>query len=187
VFKREAIMEIWTRQARIDTFVLLTEYKICASSGNPGPKRRERDGQVPEGFYQIVDFNPRSNFYLSLGIDYPNRSDRILGAAGYLGGDIYIHGECVTTGCIPITNDKIKELYLMAVEAKSAGQTRIPVHIFPTRLDEVGMRSLKNDFRDNQNLIDFWTNLKEGFHYFEKHHRSPVVTVGQSGRYAILQ
>jgi murein L,D-transpeptidase YafK len=32
----------------------------------------EGDYQVPEGFYYITEFNPASNYHLSLGINYPN-------------------------------------------------------------------------------------------------------------------
>lgn len=105
-----------------DLFRLIKDYQICSLSGELGPKRQQGDLQVPEGFYWIDRFNPASNFYLSLGINYPNQFDRILGKSGELGGDIFIHGGCVTIGCIPITDDKIKELYLIAVEAKSNGQ-----------------------------------------------------------------
>jgi hypothetical protein len=30
-------------------------------------------------------------------------------------------------------DDKIKELYIFAIEAKSHGQSKIPVHIFPAK------------------------------------------------------
>jgi murein L,D-transpeptidase YafK len=72
-----------------------------------GPKRRKGDGQVPEGLYVIDTFNPNSIFYLSLGINCPNASDRVLGK-GELGGDIFIHGNRVTIGCIPIRDYPIK-------------------------------------------------------------------------------
>jgi len=185
VFKHDSILEVWVGQTNVDTFALLKEYKICAMSGSLGPKRQQGDGQVPEGFYHINHFNPNSYFYLSLGINYPNQSDRILGVRGRLGGSIYIHGSCVTIGCVPITDEGIKELYLIAVEAKSAGQSNIPVHIFPTRLDDAGMGTLRNNFHDNQNLLDFWANLKEGFDFFERNHRLPGITVDGRGRYIV--
>ena len=50
--------------------------------------------------------------------------------AGNLGGDIFIHGDCVSIGCIPITNTCIEELYVLAMEAKNNGQTKLPVHVF---------------------------------------------------------
>ena len=39
----------------------------------------------------------------------PNAADRILGERGRLGGDIFIHGSCVTIGCVPIEDDGIEE------------------------------------------------------------------------------
>src|ERR1035438_5833593 len=135
-FKKEAQLEIWAKSSKQEKFQLIKTYSICASSGTLGPKRKQGDGQVPEGFYEIDRFNPSSNFYLSLGVSYPNASDRILGEKGNLGGDVFIHGNCVTIGCMPLTDDKIKEIYLMAVEAKSGGQAKIPVHVFPCRMDE---------------------------------------------------
>ncbi len=89
------------------------------------------DYQVPEGFYYINEFNPRSLYHLSLGLNYPNASDRMLCDMSQPGGDIYIHGSCVTTGCIPITDGQIEELYVLAAHAKDMGQDFIPVHIFP--------------------------------------------------------
>ena len=50
---------------------------------------------------------------------YPNSSDKILGKHGNLGDNIFIIGNCVTWGCIPITRDEIKELYLIVVETYS--------------------------------------------------------------------
>ncbi len=48
-------------------------------AGTLGPKRMQGDYKVPEGFYYINEFNPKSSFHLSLGLNYPNASDRILG------------------------------------------------------------------------------------------------------------
>ncbi|HEY7543506.1 MAG TPA: L,D-transpeptidase family protein [Blastocatellia bacterium] len=181
-FKRERIIELWVSRAESGAFELLKQYPFCASSGALGPKRRQGDGQIPEGFYHIDRFNPASNFYLSLGLNYPNQSDRILGASGKWGGDIFIHGDCVTIGCIPITDDLIKELYLIAIEARSAGQREIPVHLFPTRMNESGMKILERQTADSA-LRAFWTNIKEGYDFFEKNHRLPAVTVDRQGRY----
>ena len=102
-------MEVWIKEASKDYYVLLNTYDFCTTSGTLGPKRKEGDLQIPEGIYTINHFNPQSNFYLSLGINYPNASDKILSDPVHPGGDIYLHGNCVTIGCIPLTDDKIKE------------------------------------------------------------------------------
>ncbi|OFY92566.1 MAG: hypothetical protein A3K10_04015, partial [Bacteroidetes bacterium RIFCSPLOWO2_12_FULL_31_6] len=135
IFKKEAILELWAKSSKDTCFKLFNTYDICASSGDLGPKRKQGDGQVPEGFYEISVFNPYSSYYLSLGINYPNQSDRIISGKGDLGGDIMIHGNCVTIGCIPITDDKIKEVYTLAVEAHSKGQAKIQVHSFPAKME----------------------------------------------------
>lgn len=180
-FKREAIIELWVNEA--SNFHLLKEYKVCAASGEIGPKRQQGDNQVPEGFYTIERFNPMSNFYLSLGLNYPNEADKILGARGNLGGDIFIHGNCVSIGCMAITDDQIKELYLIAVEARANGQAKIPVHVFPLRMTEKGMRKLEQRAAGNSTLLGFWRNLKEGFDVFENNRRVPAVTANRQGRY----
>ena len=192
VFKKENVLELWAHSKQDSRFHLVKEYEVCSHSGKEkpasgrlGPKRQQGDGQIPEGFYHVDRFNPASRFYLSLGLNYPNRSDRILGKKGKLGGEIFIHGNCVTIGCIPITNDKIMELYMVAVEARSKGQRRIPVHIFPARLNDEGMAKLKKDFPNNPELISFWDNIKPGFDYFEQNQRLPRVMVVGNGRYLL--
>ena len=87
------------------------------------------DYQVPEGFYYINEFNPNSNYHLSLGLNYPNASDRILSDSLSPGGDIYIHGSCVSVGCIPVTDEQIEEIYIIASYAKASGQDYIPTHL----------------------------------------------------------
>jgi murein L,D-transpeptidase YafK len=128
-------------------------------------------------------FNPWSNFYLSLGINYPNNADRIKGDSKNLGGDIFIHGDCVTVGCIPLTDDKIMELYVYAVEAKNNGQDKIPVHIFPTRLSKENFDRLITEHKDDVELINFWANLKIGYDYFDMHKIPAKITISAKGNY----
>ncbi len=180
IFKLDRIVELWARDAGIDIFSIVQTYAICAQSGSLGPKRKRGDLQVPEGFYFINDFNPYSQFYLSLRVNYPNESDKILGKKEDLGGDIFIHGDCVTIGCVPITNEKIKELYLVCVSVKSGGQDKIPVHIFPTKLDSASFTFLEQEFGKNLPLINYWKNLKKGFDFFEHSHQLPIVEVDKS-------
>jgi len=183
-FKQEQLLELWGRNKGNREFKLIKEFTICASSGNIGPKRKEGDMQVPEGFYHITHFNPESNFYLSLGLNYPNASDRILADKNHPGGSIYIHGNCVTIGCIPITDDLIKELYIYALEAKNNGQNQIPVSIFPCRMNNENLELLRKQYSSNKQLISFWENLKPGYDYFETHKNYPKVQVSADGRYS---
>ncbi len=179
-FKKEMELEIWIKEKDHDSFSLLHVYEFCSSSGTLGPKRREGDLQIPEGVYHINHFNPQSNFYLSLGLNYPNASDKILSDKKHPGGSIYIHGNCVTIGCIPITDDKIKELYVLAVEARNNGQEKIPVHIFPARLTDEGLIALKTISPVND---AFWGNLKGIYTDFEQTKKLKPIRVNDRGEY----
>jgi len=182
-YKEEKILQVWLKSSKQTSYNLFKEYDFCSFSGELGPKRKMGDGQIPEGFYYISNYNPYSNFYLSLGINYPNASDRILSDKSSPGSDIYIHGACVTIGCIPITDDKIKEVYVLAVEAKNAGQTQVPVYIFPAKLTEDKFAQLKSDYKSNSSLIDFWTNLKVGYDKFSETKKEVSFTVDKTGKY----
>src|SRR5436189_2847367 len=175
-FKPEGILDLWAAGASDKPYVLVHEYRICASSGSLGPKRRFGDEQVTEGFYELDWFNPQSNFFLSLHINYPNASDRILGFRPNLGGDIFLHGNCASIGCIPITDDGIKEVYWLAVLVHGQGQQHLPIQIFPARLTEGGLKSLAATHANQPGLVAFWRNLKEGYDLFEKDHSSPHIT-----------
>ena len=181
-FKNEKILEVWIKEKNADQFTLLHTYEFCTSSGSLGPKRRQGDLQIPEGVYHINHFNPESNFYLSLGLNYPNASDKILSDKQHPGSSIYIHGNCVTIGCIPLTDDKIKELYIMAVEAKNGGQEKIPVHVFPTRLTEQGISFLKRNHASSGH-VEFWENLKKVYDDFEETRKLKPVKVNKAGQY----
>ncbi len=182
-FKEEKIIEVWARDKNKPSFSLLTSYNFCQTSGTAGPKRKEGDKQIPEGFYRIIEFNPESKFFLSLKVNYPNKSDELLGDTAALGNDIYLHGDCVTTGCIPITDDKIKELYLLAVDAKAAGQKRIPITIFPMKLTEENFKKLKEEHKDKPALIALWKSLKDGYLFFNECKKLPNIIIGSKGEY----
>ncbi|MBT1702739.1 L,D-transpeptidase family protein [Chryseosolibacter indicus] len=182
-FKKEKKLEIWIKEKGRETYSLLHTYNFCSSSGTLGPKRKEGDLQIPEGIYYINHFNPQSNFYLSLGINYPNASDKVLSDPKHPGGLIYIHGNCVTVGCIPITDDKIKELYVLAVEARNNGQTEIPVHIFPSKLNDKQLTELEEKYGTEHK--DFWLSLRPIYNAFETSKKLPEITVTGKGRYQL--
>jgi murein L,D-transpeptidase YafK len=184
-FKRERALELWVRPHGEGTFSLLKIYDICAMSGELGPKKRQGDRQVPEGYYEIDFFNPSSDYLLSLHVDYPNDVDRTRpGRGGNLGGDIYIHGGCESIGCLAVTDEGIKELYWISVEARAAGQNRIPIHIFPARLTDQGLDALRTAYSDDPALTTFWGNLKPGFDFFEQTRRVPRMLRG-GGQYRV--
>jgi murein L,D-transpeptidase YafK len=141
------------------------------------------DNQVPEGFYHIDRFNPQSNYYLSLGINYPNTADKIKSKGKNPGGDIFIHGDCVSIGCLPMTDDKIQEIYLYAVHAKNNGQDRIPVHIFPFRMTKANLQKYTAQHTAQPSLLRFWQNLEKGYTLFSENAQAVRVWVDGNGDY----
>ncbi|MBC8111391.1 MAG: hypothetical protein H7Y04_10060 [Verrucomicrobia bacterium] len=186
VFKSESQVEMWAKDNNHKQFVLLKTYEICHASGDLGPKRKEGDLQVPEGFYHFTEFNPLSSYHLSLYINYPNVSDRILSNKKEPGGLIYMHGNCVSIGCLAMTDEKIEEIYLLAMEACNLGQTKIPIHIFPTRFTEINWTKIQSENAADQALINFWKDLKIGYDYFEKNKTLPKISVDGKGKYKVL-
>ena len=94
------------------------------------------------------------------------------GALDNPGSDIYIHGGCFTVGCIPLTDDKIKEVYLLAVIAKNCGQNNIPVNIFPFKMNERNMKIYSEKFPEQ---LEFWQSLQKGYLAFENKKTLPKI------------
>lgn len=164
-FKSERELEVWG-SAPGQPMKLLKTYAFCAASGELGPKRRQGDLQVPEGFYEVSSFNPWSDWHLSLKVSYPNASDAVLSDPKNPGGLIYLHGGCASIGCIAITDPAIEEVYLLAADAKAR-----PIHfdIFPSRACEES---------------EWSRSLAPGLTAFEKTHRPPRVKVdAKTGAY----
>lgn len=182
-FKSQNELELWARKTDSSKYELVKVYKVCALSGSLGPKRWEGDRQVPEGLYFIDDFNPKSDFHLSMLLNYPNYSDMVLGNPEKPGGDIYIHGGCVTVGCLPMTDNVIQELYVLCLNAKMAGQNYIPVHIYPTRFTRQGLNFLGREYASDTTKQRFWVNLKTGYDYFEKYRKLLPVMYTPEGKY----
>jgi len=183
-FKYDGQLEVWVKNERKEAFKLFKTYKVCALAGSLGPKRMEGDYQVPEGFYYINELNPRSNYHLSLGLNYPNASDKILSDSARPGGNIYIHGSCVTVGCIPIKDDQIEELYILAAHAKDAGQDFIPVHIFPIRYNtKKSVDYLAQLTKTDASLKRFADKLESVYDHFELTKQLPVIMTNTSGDY----
>jgi murein L,D-transpeptidase YafK len=183
-FKYDGQMEVWVKNERKEPFKLFKTYRICAMAGTLGPKRMAGDYQVPEGFYYINEFNPNSNYYLSLGLNYPNVSDRILSDSLRPGGDIYIHGSCVTVGCIPVTDQQIDEIYILAAYAKASGEDYIPVHIYPVRYNnKKSAEYLAGLARNDASLKSFAERLESVYDHFELTHQLPVIMTTNSGEY----
>ena len=92
-----------------------------------------------------------------------------------------VHGNCVSAGCYAMTDEKIEEIYGLVKSALYNGQKSVPVHIYPFKM------SAQNMARHSQNRwYDFWTELKEGYDYFESEHRPPRVKV-ENKHYIFLE
>lgn len=185
-FKYDGQLEVWVKNDENEKYKLFKTYKVCLLSGAMGPKRMQGDFQVPEGFYYITEFNPRSNYHLALGLNYPNASDKILSDSLRPGDGIYIHGSCVSVGCIPVTDSDIEEIYLIASSAKMSGQDFIPVHIFPVRYNrKKSFEYFDNYTKNNRSLANFELQLKAAYDKFEATKEVPIVMVDRKGDYVI--
>ncbi len=185
-FKHEKQMEVWVKNDWSETFQLFKVYKVCATSGTYGPKRKEGDKQIPEGFYYVNEFNPNSNYHLALGLNYPNAADAILSDQNKPGGDIYIHGNCVTIGCLPLTDSLIEQVYYLASVAKEQGQDFIPVHIYPMRYDNnKALEQFGIKTKNKQDVQQFASQIKDAYEYFEDTHQLATVLIGKNGNYVV--
>ena len=184
-FKHEMELELWARE-KDEPFRKVATFGVTAASGGPGPKRREGDRQVPEGCYTINVFNPQSRFHLSIGLDYPNESDRILSDRARPGGEIYIHGGAASIGCLPLGDPAIEELYLTALDTRQRGQPAIRVHIFPARMSGDGWKAFaKSAAEGKPELRAFWENLQPVHDAFERERRVPETGVAGDGSYRL--
>jgi len=169
ILKQPALLELWVEEQ--SRFKLFKTYKVCTYSGHLGPKLKAGDLQSPEGFYFITPgrMNPNSRFHLSFNLGYPNRFER---ARGRTGSALMVHGDCVSIGCYAMTNAGIDEIYALADAALRGGQPFFRVHIFPFKMTTAEMRR-----HSDSAWHRFWTNLKEGYDYFERTGRPPNVQV----------
>ncbi|MEM6807243.1 MAG: L,D-transpeptidase family protein [Bacteroidota bacterium] len=179
-YKWEEKLEVYLKATGSTTYKHFKSYDFCTNSGTLGPKRKEGDRQIPEGFYYIDRFNPKSKFHLSLGLNYPNQSDRIKGDPQRPGSDIFIHGGCQSIGCIAITDEKIEELFVLAEQMNLAGQAKIPVHIFPFHFDHGDKGQHYHDFFLHR---DFWDQLLIFDQYFDSANNLAAFKVNEVGDY----
>ncbi len=167
-YKKESEIEVWKRTSA-GQYALMKTYPVCRWSGQLGPKTREGDRQVPEGFYTVTpgQMNPNSALWLSFNVGYPNVMERSLGRNG---GDIMVHGTCSSRGCFAMTNEQMEEIYAVMREAFQGGQKSIQFQAYPFRMTAENLAKFRNDPN-----MPFWKNLKEGSDRFEVTKREPAV------------
>ena len=169
-YKKEAELEVW--KMRPDgSYVHLKTYPMCRWSGQLGPKTKEGDRQVPEGFYTINpgQLNPNSSYYLSFNVGYPNAYDRAL---GHTGGTIMVHGVCSSMGCFSMTDQQIAEIYAVVRTSLNSGQNAVQMQSYPFHMTPENLARHRLDPN-----IAFWKQLKEGNDHFEVSKREPEVGV----------
>jgi murein L,D-transpeptidase YafK len=174
-FKKESELEVW-KQSSSGEMQLLKTFPMCRWSGQLGPKVREGDRQVPEGFYSVTPgaMNPNSSFYLSFNVGYPNTYDRQLGRTG---AHIMVHGDCSSMGCFAMTDKQVSDIYALTREAFAGGQTQVQLQSFPFRMTPENLAKYRNDPN-----IGFWKTLKTGNDHFEVTRKETKVSVC-GGRY----
>lgn len=176
-FKKERVVELWASK-KGQPMTLVKSYPFCAASGELGPKRKEGDLQVPEGLYEVPEFNPNSSYHLSMKVSYPNASDRLRSDPKTPGGLIYLHGNCASIGCIAIEDEPIEEVYLIALEAK---RRPIRFDLFPMRLTPEALSGA-----EGQPHLDLWKELSPAYTAFEQGHRPANFRVNpKTGAYVV--
>jgi murein L,D-transpeptidase YafK len=108
---------------------VLRSFKVALGLRPQGHKEHEGDYRTPEGRYRLIRRNPRSDFFLSMEISYPNPNDLAKAQRRGMrpGGAIMLHGwpnipkkpsqyyasADWTDGCIAVSNSDMVEIWLM--------------------------------------------------------------------------
>lgn len=124
----------------MDGYKVVRSYKVALGLEPVGPKERDGDFRTPEGWYRLARRNPRSEFFLSIQISYPNAGDLQRAHLHHWqpGGSIMIHGlpnylkhspdyyasNDWTDGCIALSNSDMVEVWMRT-------QDNIPIDIYP--------------------------------------------------------
>lgn len=168
-------LEVWGQKTNSKEYSLVQSYQICYYSGGLGSKHKQGDGKTPEGCYSITaqSLNQYSTFHRSCNIGYPNVYER---SCGYTGSAIMIHGNCVSIGCIAMTDERIEPIWTTLVAALHSGHKTINIHIFPFPLTQENLEA-------HQSHKDYstWKTLQQIYLAFETNHIPPTVKTGKSG------
>jgi len=131
-FKEERQLQVYARNTASERWRFIKQYRVHAASGGPGPKLAEGDRQVPEGIYEAEFLNANSRFHLSIHLNYPNNFDRQMALhdkRSKLGGDIMIHGNAVSIGCLAMGDQGAEDLFILAAQVN---RDRIRIIVSPT-------------------------------------------------------
>jgi hypothetical protein len=119
---------------------VLRSYRVSLGLVPDGPKGQAGDFRTPEGRYYLTRRNPRSDYFLSILVSYPNDQDQERARREHIdpGGSIMIHGlpnslrhipsyyerSDWTDGCIALSDSDMVEVWLMTRE-------NTPIEILP--------------------------------------------------------
>lgn len=108
---------------------LVASYHVSLGRNPVGPKTCAGDNRTPEGIYTVTGKNPKSRYYRSLRLSYPNGRDkaRAMDKGCPPGDNIVIHGlengfgwvgrthrdADWTNGCVAVTNEEMDALWTM--------------------------------------------------------------------------
>ena len=129
--KQRRELQLYARPSPDTVWTHVRTYPVLGQSGHLGPKLREGDGQVPEGFYRAEFLNPNSLYHVSIRLNYPNATDKAAARAEgrtNLGSDIMIHGSKYSIGCIAIGDAGAEDLFVLAAVV---GREHVKVIITP--------------------------------------------------------
>ena len=82
-----------------------------------------------------------------------------------------------------MTDNYMKEIYLLAIYAKNSGQGKIPVYIFPFKMTDQNFKVSKTKHEKSPELIRFWENIKIGHDKFLKEKTELKIDIVESGNY----
>jgi murein L,D-transpeptidase YafK len=119
---------------------VVRSYPIALGLSPVGQKERSGDFRTPEGSYRLERRNPRSDYFLSIQVSYPNPEDLKRARARHwdTGGSIMIHGlpnllrhdpdyyrdHDWTDGCIAVSNADMVEIWMLTPDD-------VPIDILP--------------------------------------------------------
>jgi murein L,D-transpeptidase YafK len=134
---------------------------------------------VPEGVYAIPAsaMNNASSYHLSMDTGYPNAYDRALGRTG---SEIMVHGRCASIGCLAMTDPVIDQVWTLVDAAQKAGQSAIPIHIFPFAMNRRAVAA-----QSTSQHYAFWSDLSRIYTAFETTRTVPEVST-DDGRYRVV-
>lgn|GEM_PF-1089208 len=195
-FKKEKEFEIWGSNSAKDTMKLLTTFEICAGDDEPMPKTRQGDWKTPEGFYHLttlygselrwmwIDLEEDYHFITpqvgqgssyKLWLNYPNNFDRSRTKAIHqnqvsTGGEICIHGNCVSAGCISFENNLYSAVFGFSQYHSHKKFGKPQIHIFPFRFQNEKQEDYLQDLTEieKQEIKQLWKMLEKGDSIFNK-------------------